>query len=112
MNNCIFCKIASREIPSEVIAENEYFFAIKDISPLYKIHLLIIAKAHIATVSDIPADEMEHFSAAFDLAKKIAQKLDVVASGYRLTVNNGSDAGQEVPHFHMHFLAGEPLRKL
>lgn len=112
MSNCIFCKIASQEIPSEIIVENNHFFAIKDISPLYKIHLLIISKRHFPTISDIPDEQIDHFSSAWDLAKKLAQKLDVVESGYRLTVNNGSDAGQEVPHFHMHFLAGEVLRKL
>ena len=112
MSDCIFCKIATQEIPSTVVLENEYFFAIHDISPLYKIHLLIISKTHIPTVSNISDNQMPHFYAAFELAKQLAEKLDVIDSGYRLTVNNGADAGQEVPHFHMHFLAGEPLRKL
>ena len=112
MSNCLFCRIASNEIAAERIAENEHFFAIRDINPKYRVHILIIAKSHVATVSDISDETIASFADAWALAREVAKITKTDQSGYRLTVNNGPDAGQEIPHFHMHFLAGETLRSL
>ncbi len=111
-SGCVFCAMLSGDIPAEIVAENKWFFAVKDINPLYSIHYLIIAKEHIPTVSDISEDRLEHFAYAWELAQQLARLTGVTESGFRLTVNNGPDAGQEVPHFHMHFLGGEPLKAL
>ncbi|MGI6393541.1 MAG: histidine triad nucleotide-binding protein [bacterium] len=112
MSDCIFCKIIEGKIPSTKIYEDEFFVVIKDINPLYKIHHLIITKKHIPSVNDVEIKDESIFSSIFSVAKKIAILEKVTESGYRLVVNSGEDAGQVVPHFHMHFLAGEKLNVL
>ncbi len=112
MNDCIFCKIIKGDIPSDKVYEDGNFIVIRDISPAYKKHLLIITKKHIASVNDVTENDGELFSSIFSVAKTVAENENFAGTGYRLTVNCGKDAGQLVPHFHMHILAGEPLRNL
>lgn len=112
MNDCIFCKIIEGKIPSNKLYEDEFFIVIKDINPLYKVHDLIITKKHIASVNDVEAVDHKIFSSVFSVAKKIAKLENITENGYRLTVNSGTNAGQIVPHFHMHLLGGEKLNEL
>lgn len=112
MDNCIFCKIIEGKIPSARIFENEDFIVIRDINPLYKVHDLIITKKHIPSINDVTETDSAIFASIFSVAKKIAEIENVTADGYRVAVNSGKNAGQLVPHFHMHFLAGEKLREL
>lgn len=112
MENCIFCKIIKGQIPSSKLYEDDNFIVIKDINPLYKVHDLIITKKHIASVNEVNETDSEIFGSVFSVAKKIAEIENVSADGFRLVVNSGKDAGQLVPHFHMHLLAGEKLREL
>ena len=112
MNGCIFCKIIKGDIPSTKVYEDESFVVIRDINPVYKKHLLIITKRHIAFVNEVKLSDRALFSTVFEVAKTVALNEGVSESGYRLSVNCGKDAGQLVPHFHMHLLAGEPLREL
>ncbi len=112
MTDCIFCKIVNKEIPSEFILENDDFIAIKDINPAYKEHFLIISKTHIDSVNEIDENNEQKFHTIFSFAKEVAKIAKIDKSGYRLLVNNGENAGQEVKHFHMHLLGGEKLRGL
>ncbi|HNT27167.1 MAG TPA: histidine triad nucleotide-binding protein [bacterium] len=112
MNDCIFCRIARGDIPAKKVIENDRFVVFHDISPLYKVHLLIVPKRHIASVNDVDAASGEALAEIFGTAREAAEKVGVAGNGYRLTVNTGRDAGQVVHHFHMHLLAGEPLRPL
>lgn len=112
MENCIFCKIIKGQIPSSKLYEDDNFIVIRDINPLYKVHTLIITKKHIASVNEVTDGDSEIFRSLFSVAKKIAEKENVNGSGFRLVVNSGENAGQLVPHFHMHLLAGEKLREL
>lgn len=112
MSDCIFCRIARGDIPAKKVIENERFVVFHDISPLYKVHLLIIPKRHIASVNEVDASCCNALEGIFETAREAAEKVGVAGSGYRLTVNTGRDAGQVVHHFHMHLLAGEPLRPL
>jgi histidine triad (HIT) family protein len=112
MNDCIFCKIIEGKIPSTKVYEDELFIVIRDINPLYKVHDLIITKKHISSVNEVDNSDKEIFASIFSVAKKVAQLEGTTESGYRLTVNSGKDAGQLVPHFHMHILGGEKLREL
>lgn len=112
MENCIFCKIVKGLIPSSKLYEDDNFIVIRDINPLYKVHDLIITKKHIASVNEVNETDSEIFGSVFPVAKKIAEIENVSADGFRLVVNSGKDAGQLVPHFHMHLLAGEKLREL
>lgn len=112
MTDCIFCKIANGVIPAKMVYEDDRFVVFPDIGPLYKTHLLIVPKRHIASVNEVDGAGNEALAGIFAVAKAAADKVGVAEGGYRLTVNTGPHAGQAVMHFHMHLLAGEPLRAL
>ncbi|MDP8218927.1 MAG: histidine triad nucleotide-binding protein [Candidatus Theseobacter exili] len=104
MSDCLFCKIAKKEIPSEVVYEDESFFAFKDINPQAPVHVLVIPKEHFATVNDL--EDTNLAGGLVIKAKEIAKKLGVDQKGYRFVLNCLADAGQEVFHVHGHLLAG------
>jgi len=108
--DCLFCKIASKEIPSEIISEDEKFVVFKDINPKAPIHFLIIPKIHLGPISALGAEDKEIISGLILKAKEVAKKMDISESGYRLIFNIGRDAGMEVDHLHLHLLAGKPLK--
>ena len=105
----IFTKIINGTIPSEIIYHDEQVTAFKDIAPKAEHHILIVTNKPIPTVSDAEDADEQDLGHLFIIAKKIAQDLGVAKSGYRLIVNVGPDGGQEVPHIHMHLLAGGKL---
>lgn len=100
---CIFCKIISKQISSNLEYEDEKCIAINDIHPKARIHLLIIPKEHIPTVADINEGKEAIIGHLIRAANKIAKKLNL--SGYKLLFNVGKSAGQEVFHVHMHLMA-------
>ena len=100
--NCIFCKIATKEIPSEFIYETENVFAIKDIHPKAKHHFLVIPKKHYVNLSDL--DDMALMSELLDVVRKVTQKFEL-ENNFKVLVNNGKNAGQEVFHLHIHVLS-------
>ena len=101
--NCIFCKIASGEIPSATLYEDYEFRVILDLNPAAKGHALVLPKEHYANLFEIPEDVLGR---AAGVAKKVAAKLreGLHASGLNLLQNNGTSAGQTVFHFHMHLI--------
>ncbi len=103
---CLFCKIASGEIPANILMENERFVAFHDINPRAPIHLLIIPKAHIEKFQEAPGELMAQMT---PFIQEVARTLELDENGYRLIVNNGRDGGQEVPHLHVHLLGGTRL---
>ncbi len=107
--DCIFCKIANKEISSEIVSEDDNFVVFKDINPKAPVHLLIVPKAHIGPVSTLVLENKEIISGIILKAKEIAEKVGVSKNGYRLIFNVGKDAGMEVNHLHLHLLAGRPL---
>lgn len=108
--NCVFCKIAKKEIKSEVISEDKNFVVFKDINPKAPIHLLIIPKIHVGPISSIGAKEKKVVSGLILKAKETAEKMGISEDGYRLIFNIGRNAGMEVSHLHLHLLAGKPLK--
>lgn len=102
----LFTRILNGEIPSDIVYQDEHVFAIRDINPQAPIHLLIIPKAEIPGVADVP-DTGDH-QHLLNAAKIIGESLGLGA-GYRLVINQGEEAGQTVPHLHMHLLAGRPF---
>lgn len=108
MSDCIFCKIANKEINSEIIYENENVVAFKDLNPLAKLHFLVVPKKHYETVLDI-GDEST-MKDIFKAVKEIAKEYDIDETGFRLINNCKEDGGQEVMHMHIHMLAGEKLK--
>ena len=100
MDDCIFCKIISKEIPSEFLYEDDQCVAFNDIHPKAKTHLLIVPKKHIATVADISDDDSDLMAHLILVAKNLGIKKDL--SSYKLQFNVGKGAGQEVFHIHLH----------
>lgn len=108
--DCVFCKIASKEIKSEVVLEDEDFFVFKDISPKAPVHFLIIPKTHAGPVSTLSENDRVLVGSLILKAKEAAQKAGVSEDGYRLVFNVGKNAGMEIDHLHLHLLAGKPLK--
>lgn len=108
MSDCIFCKIANKEINSEIVYENDNVIAFKDLNPKAKIHLLIIPKKHYETILDM-VDE-ETMKDLFKAIKEIAKQYNIDEKGFRIINNCKEDGGQEVMHIHFHMLAGEKLK--
>ena len=109
MSNCIFCKIANKEINSEFVYEDDEIIAFKDVNPQAPIHILVIPKKHIKSIIDLTDEDEMLVGKMYTAVRKIAKKLNIEESGFRLIVNCGKDAGQEVPHLHFHILAGKKL---
>ena len=109
MSNCLFCKIADKEIDSDIVYEDERVIAFNDINPQAPHHILIIPRRHIATLNDIDPEDSDLLGNLFLAARNIAQQLGVSENGYRVVMNCNRDAGQTVFHLHLHFLAGRPL---
>lgn len=107
MPACLFCRIVAKEIPAQIVAETEACLAFKDISPQAPVHVLIIPKVHVGSLSS-PAAHVAMAAVAL-LAAEVAKTLGVAESGYRFVVNTGDHGGQTVHHLHAHLLAGRPL---
>jgi len=107
--NCIFCKIGRGEIASPKVYDDGVVFAIKDIHPRAPTHILLIPHAHVGALADAAPQEADAAARCVRAAAQVARDVGVTAGGFRLVVNQGLDAGQEVPHFHLHLLAGRRL---
>ncbi len=99
MENCVFCKIASGEIPSEKIFESDNFIVVKDINPKVEGHSLIVSRKHYDNFMEMP---QELYGEILMVAKSAVKKLGIM--DFNLVVNNGRNAGQIIPHFHLHIL--------
>ncbi len=108
MDNCIFCKIRDGVINSEKLYEDDVFFVIRDLNPQAPIHLLAIVKDHHKYLSELDEAGMQDIAHILSYMSKHAKdfKLD---AGYRVIINQGENAGQTVPHIHIHFLGGKKL---
>jgi histidine triad (HIT) family protein len=108
----IFSKIIAREIPSEIVYQDEQVTAFKDISPAAPVHILIVPNIEIPTTNDVLPEQEQLLGHLFIVAKQIAQEQGIAESGYRLIVNCRDDGGQEVYHLHMHLVGGRKLGPL
>lgn len=108
MCDCLFCKFVSGEIPTEKVFENQDFIVIRDIAPQAKNHFLAIPKKHYKFLSEMTGDDALTLSR---ILKTLSTKTDLLelSDGYRLVINQGDDAGQTVPHLHVHILSGEKM---
>ncbi len=110
MADCLFCKIVQKEIPSEIIHQDDDITIFKDINPAAPVHLLVIPNKHIPSVNEMtPVDELI-LGKLFSGAKSAAENIGIDKTGYRLIVNNGPDAHQEIFHIHMHLLGGGEMK--
>ena len=108
----IFELILEGEVNSNIVYENDYVFAINDINPVSKIHILIIPKKKIESINFIEEEDSQILAQMFLTAKLLAKKYEINNSGYRLIVNTGENAGQTVFHIHMHLIGGEKLNNI
>lgn len=109
MENCIFCKIIKRKIPSSIVFEDEKIVAFNDINPQAPVHLLIIPKEHYASLNDLPQEKKGILSDLLLKARQIAKEKGIAQTGYRLVLNTERDSGQEVFHIHLHLLGGRRM---
>lgn len=110
MSDCIFCKIANGEIPSEKVFESANVLAFKDINPEAPVHVIIIPRRHISSVNDIEDQDVNIIGDIFLAAKEIARRQGIADEGYRIVTNCGEKAGQSVKHLHYHLLGGRDLK--
>jgi histidine triad (HIT) family protein len=107
--SCIFCRIVAREIPAEVVHEDDHVLAFRDLRPVAPTHVLVIPKRHVAAVREAEDTDAELLGRVMLGARDVARKLGLVTGGYRIVMNNGEDAGQTVFHLHAHVLGGRTL---
>ena len=108
MNDCLFCRIISGEIPSTKVYEDETVFAFRDIHPQAPTHILVIPKVHISGCNGVTAENSQVVSHIIEVIPQIAAA-EHLTGGYRVVSNCGPDAGQTVPHLHFHILGGKTL---
>lgn len=106
---CIFCQIVKKEIPAQIVYEDEETLVFKDIHPKAKVHLLIIPKEHIASLGE--AKNAEILGKLLWQARVLAEKFSLDKTGYKIIINTGMGAGQIVFHLHIHLLGGEELKE-
>jgi histidine triad (HIT) family protein len=106
-DDCIFCKIARREVPATIVAEDEQAMAFNDAQPKAPLHVLVIPRRHIVSLAE--ADDAALIGHLVKLATKIAKDGGYAARGFRVVSNTGREGGQAVDHLHFHVLAGRPL---
>ncbi len=107
---CIFCKIASGEIPSNIIYQDDDILVFPDIKPITPVHLLIITRKHIPSLAQMDDADTHLVGKMAKVAKKLAREQGLAENGYRVAINSGVDSGQLVPHLHMHLLGGRTMR--
>ena len=107
-SECLFCRIASRQVPAKIVAEDDELVAFADINPQAPTHLLIIPKEHIPSLADVTGSHTTLMGHALQFANRLARQYHLGA-GYRVVINCGAQAGQSVWHLHWHLLGGRAL---
>ncbi|OSM02032.1 histidine triad nucleotide-binding protein [Magnetofaba australis] len=108
-DDCLFCKIAAGQIPCNRVYEDDQVLAFHDINPQAPVHVLVIPKAHIATLDDVGEAQREIMGVVMERAAHVARELGVAEAGYRTIINTREHGGQEVYHIHAHILAGKRI---
>jgi histidine triad (HIT) family protein len=106
---CLFCRIVDGSIPSDRVHEDDQVVAIRDINPVAPVHQLIMPRAHITSAADLGEADGALLGHLFEVAARLAREAGLTARGYRLVTNVGADAGQSVPHLHVHLLGGRHM---
>ena len=107
--DCIFCRIASGEIPTDFAYHDDEIVAFKDIHPIAPVHLIVIPREHIASLAQITGEHAALMGRMVSVANRLASEASVSVKGYRIVANCGPDGGQEVPHLHLHVIGGRKL---
>jgi histidine triad (HIT) family protein len=105
----IFAKIISREIPADIVHETDEVLAFRDINPQAPTHILLVPKKPVARLDEASEFDKQLLGTLLFEAAKLARKLKLAQTGYRVVINNGRDGGESVPHLHVHILGGRPM---
>jgi len=109
VSECIFCKIAAKEVPSQIVAEDDQVVAFTDTNPQAPVHVLVIPKRHIANVAAAREGDESLLGHLLRVGTQVAVEAGLVESGYRMVLNRGRDAGEVVLHIHLHVIGGRAL---
>ena len=107
VDDCLFCKIVNKQIPSDIVYEDDTVVAFRDIEPQAPEHVLIIPRQHVSTVNDL--DDQDLAGYLLMTARKLGKTLGIDESGYRLVMNCNAQGGQTVFHIHLHLIGGRPM---
>jgi len=110
--DCIFCRIISGEIQSDILYRDEQAVAFHDVNPKAPVHLLVVPRKHIESVAELTEDEALILGHLVIVANRLAREAGISEKGYRLVVNCGPHGGQVVPHLHLHLLGGRQMGRL
>ena len=110
MADCLFCRMASGEIPVDKLHDDDLLFAIRDIHPRAPVHFMVIPKEHIPTLAELTEDHAALLYHMIEVGREVAAKEGIAERGYRVVINCGVEGGQAVFHLHMHVLGGRTLR--
>lgn len=107
--DCIFCKIIDKEIPAQIVYEDEEILAFKDIAPKAPVHIIVIPKKHIEKITEIERQDEAVIGKIYSAINQIAKEQGIAGDGFRVIINCGENGGQEVNHVHFHLLGGTKL---
>ena len=111
MADCVFCKIAGKEIPSKSVYEDDRVVAFHDLNPQAPVHVLVIPKKHVGSLQELHEEDKDLAAHILvDVIPSLAKSLGVDETGFRLVVNTGRDGNQTVPHLHFHLLGGRAMQ--
>jgi histidine triad (HIT) family protein len=106
---CIFCRIVAGDLPADRVHEDESTVAFRDLNPQAPVHVLVVPRRHIASVTELEAGDAGVIGSLFIAARRIAEAEGLAGRGYRLVINAGEEAGQTVHHIHLHLLGGRAM---
>lgn len=109
MENCIFCSIAKKQSPATVEYEDGEMIAFWDVEPKATVHILVVPKKHIASLTELKEEDAPLMGKMIAIAKKLAEEKGIAEEGYRICINAGKHSGQVVDHIHFHLLGGQKL---
>ena len=109
MDDCIFCKIANKEIPSTIVYEDDMVIAFNDLNPVAPVHILVVPKKHMTDILNVEKEDMKYIEAVVEAIQKITKEKGIAESGFRVVNICGEDGGQTVKHIHFHIIGGEKL---
>jgi histidine triad (HIT) family protein len=109
MENCLFCRLASGEIPADIVYEDDLIVAFRDIEPAAPVHVLVSPRRHLANLGELSDEDDALAGRIARVAARVAREQGIADSGYRTVINAGSDASQSVPHLHFHVLGGRQM---
>jgi len=110
MADCIFCRIASKEVDARIVLEDEHCLAFRDLNPQAPVHVLVVPKQHIVNLAEANPADRSLLGHLLLVCQRVARQEGVEKSGYRVVVNSNADAGQTVAHLHFHVLGGRGMR--